>query len=149
MILRILALAAVVLCSCSTLTAPTPAQTSAVIGTAQSIADVAVPAVAGAVASAYGGPAAGVLATDVMSALQPVIDRQASAGLNAAAATAQAYVGQKIPPAILVAAPGVPGVGAALLTGTNGQPVVNTSQPVNQADVNLLYQAAALALKKK
>ncbi len=65
----------------------------------------------------------------------------AGAGLDALAAVAQGYIDRPIPAAIVKASPGIQSVANAVA------PLI-TSSPVTQADVNTLFQAAAIAAKK-
>ncbi len=95
-------------------------QQEAIATTATNLARVAV----SAAATFYGGPAAGALA---------------SAGLDGLASVLQSYVGHPIPSNIVTAAPGVNGVGPALVT------LVAPNHVVTQADANKAAQAAAIA----
>ena len=104
---------------CAT-TGGSPAQQAAIATTAANLVRVA----AGAAASAYGGPVAGSLV---------------SAGLDGLGAVLQAYVGNKIPANIATAAPGVAGVGPAIVS------LINPNQKVSQADVAKVQQAAQIA----
>lgn len=108
------------LCSCANLT---PNQ-QAIATTATNIARIAV----SAAATFYGGPAAGALA---------------SAGLDALGTVIQSYVGHPIPADIVTAAPGVNGVGPALVT------IVAPDHKVTQADADKVTQAAAIAATLK
>ncbi len=67
----------------------------------------------------------------------------AGAGLDALAAVAQAYIDRPIPAAVVKASPGITSVANAVA------PYVNSVSPVTQADVNTLFQAAAIATKTK
>lgn len=104
------------LCSCANLT---PNQV-AIATTATNLARIAVQAAA----QYYGGPAAGELASD---------------GLNGLASVVQSYVGNKIPPGIVQASPGVNGVGTALVT------VIAPDHKVTQADADKVAMAARIA----
>jgi hypothetical protein len=103
------------LAGCATLT---PTQ-GAIIMTANSIASAAL----SAVASAYGGPAAGELA---------------AAGLSAEASVLQGYVNSKIPSQVVTAAPGVAGLDN-VISG-----IVSSSKTVKQSDVTVLNDAAQI-----
>lgn len=105
----------ILLTSCATLT---PTQ-GTILMTANSIASAAL----SAVASAYGGPAAGTLA---------------SAGLSAEARVLQGYVNSKIPTTVVAAAPGVAGLDN-VVTG-----IISSSKTVKQSDVTVLDDAAQL-----
>jgi hypothetical protein len=131
--------AAVALCSCQTFTAPTPAQNSAIAATAGTIAQAAL----GAVAASYGGPAAGLATSAVLGAVQPQINQATANGLNSVAVYVQGQVGSKASPAIVAASAGTPGVGQAVA------PLISPTATISQADADVLFQAAALALKKK
>lgn len=115
--MKTLLLTAIILTGCAQLQTQ---QGQAVLATSGTIASAAV----NAAATHYGGPVAGQLA---------------SAGLNALGSVMQGYVGQPVPPKIVQASPGVSGVGKAILSYVSNSPVV-------QADVNKVFQAAALAL---
>lgn len=93
-------------------------QGQALLTNGQTIAQVALEAAA----TNFGGPLAG---------------RLAGAGLDALGSVLQGYIGQLVPKSIVVATPGVKGVGAAVA------PLISSSKPVTQADVNTLFQAAA------
>jgi hypothetical protein len=113
------------LIGCGTLTT---SQKTALIGTATNLAVIA----ASAAGQYYGGSAGGTLAGSL-----------ASAGLSGLATVAQAYVGSTIPPSIVVASPGVNGVGQALVQQ------FAPNHTVTQADVNKLNQAADIAAALK
>src|SRR5258705_6628973 len=98
-------------------------QGSALLTTSETIANVAL----SAAATTYAGPVAGQLT---------------SAGLSALGKVLQGYINKPIPPAIVKASPGVAGVGSAVA------PLISPAKPVTQADVNAVYQAAAIASKK-
>lgn len=98
-------------------------QGQVVMASGETIAHVAVTAAA----TTYGGPVAGQLA---------------GSGLDALATVLQSYVGQQIPPKVVAASPGVKGVGKAVA------PLVKTSKPVSQADVNRVWKAAKIAKSK-
>ncbi len=98
-------------------------QGSAILSTSETIAHVAVQAAA----TTYGGPMAGQLA---------------GAGLDALATVLQGYINKPIPPAIVKASPGFPAVANAVA------PLVGSGVPVTQANVNAVFQAAAIAAKK-
>ncbi len=66
----------------------------------------------------------------------------AGAGLDALAAVAQAYIDRPIPAAIVKASPGIASVANAVA------PFVSSASPITQGDVNTLFQAAAIAVKK-
>ncbi len=66
----------------------------------------------------------------------------AGAGLDALAAVAQAYIDRPIPASIVKASPGIASVAAAVA------PFVSSASPITQGDVNTLFQAAAIAVKK-
>ncbi len=117
---RIALISAVVLFGCAPMT---PNQV-AIATTATNVARIA----ASAAATYYGGPAAGALA---------------SQGLDALGAVVQSYVGQTIPPAIVQAAPGISGVGPALVT------IVSPDHKVTQADADKVARAAAIAATLK
>jgi hypothetical protein len=110
----------VALFGCSTLNTP---QGQAVLTTGETLAKVAITAAA----TTYGGPLVGQLA---------------SSGLDALATVLQSYVGAHIPPAIVKASPGIAVVGKAVAAQ------ISTTKPVTQADVNTVWQAAAIASKK-
>ncbi len=122
---KLLILPLLVLCSCSNtgsfLSSP---QGAAAIASATQIASVAV----AAAATQYGGQAAG---------------QYASAGLNALGSVMQGYVGYVAAQKTVVAAPGVANVGNAVA------PLIPTTTPITQTDVNTVYQAAAIASKTK
>jgi hypothetical protein len=103
--------------SCATLTT---SQRSALLVGAGTLANIA----GTAAANAYGGPAAGQLA---------------SAGLSALGSVLQGYVGSTIPAEIVQATPGVSNVGAAV------NAVIAPGQTVTQDDVNTVNEAARLA----
>jgi hypothetical protein len=90
---------------------------------AETLASIA----ATAAATYYGGPAAG---------------RLASAGLSALASVLQGYVGAKVPPNVVQAAPGVAGVGEAVAAAL-------PPRPVSQSTVDALNRAAAIATALK
>ncbi len=66
----------------------------------------------------------------------------AGAGLDALAAVAQAYIDRPIPAAIVKASPGIASVANAVA------PFVSSASPITQGDVNTLFRAAAIAVKK-
>jgi len=101
-------------------TGPITPQQEAILTTAGTVARIA----AQAAATYYGGPAAGALA---------------SAGLDALAVNMQAYIGHPIPPGVVKAAPGVEGVGAALV------PLIAPNHVVTPADAAKVERAAAIA----
>ena len=92
---------------------------SALLVSAEELADIA----GTAAAEYYGGPSAGAAA---------------SAGLYALGSVLQGYVGKPVPARVVEGAPGVKGVGSAV------EGVVDPYENVTQADVNLVYEAAAL-----
>jgi hypothetical protein len=98
-------------------------QGHAVLTTSEDVANVAL----SAAATSFGGPVAGQLA---------------SAGLSALGAVLQGYINRPIPAKVVKATPGVAGVGSAVA------PLVSSQKPVTQGDVNLMYQAAAVAATK-
>ena len=98
-------------------------QGSAVLATSETIAHVAVTAAA----TTYGGPLAGQLA---------------GAGLDALATVLQGYINKPIPAAIVKASPGITAVANAVA------PLIANQAPVTQANVNAVFQAAAIAAKK-
>ncbi len=98
-------------------------QGKAVLATSETIAQVALEAAA----TNFGGPTAGKLA---------------SAGLDALGSVLQGYIDKPVPLSVVKAAPGVQGVGKAVA------PLLAPGNPVTQADVNAVYQAAAIAAKK-
>lgn len=106
--------------SCAYLATP---QGHALLTTGETIAQVALEAAA----TSFGGPLAGQLAHN---------------GLDALASVLQGYVGTTVPEAIVVASPGVKGVGPAVA------PLISKHKAVTQADVNALYKAAELAAKE-
>lgn len=108
---------ALLLGACGTLS---PTETSALETDALTLANIGV----SAVATYYGGPAAGQIA---------------SSGLSAIATVLQSYLGHKAPQSILVATPGSTAVGQALAAQ------ISPSRPVSQTDVNIVNQAAAIA----
>ncbi len=112
-------LAAFLLVGCSTIT---PTQRGALLTDAATLANIA----GTAAATYYGGPAAGTLA---------------SAGLNALGTVLQGYVGTKVPPAVVLTAPGIAGVGTAAAQ------VIAPQNIVTQADVNTVFAAAAQEIK--
>lgn len=114
----LLASIALLFASCATLT---PTQ-GALLVDAISLAKITGSAAAGV----YGGPAAGAAA---------------SAILNGFGTVAQGYVNSKIPKSVVVATPGVDQVGQVLSN------VISTKGTVTQADVNTIYDAAAIAAK--
>jgi hypothetical protein len=95
----------------------------ALLSNAETVAQVALEAAA----TNFGGPTAGKLA---------------SAGLDALASVLQGYIGKLVPPAIVKASPGIQPVGTAIA------PLISSTAPVTQADVNNVYQAAAIAAQK-
>ena len=111
--------AVILLASCSNLTT----QQKAFITSAETLAGAA----ATAAATFYGGPLGGALA---------------SAGLSALASVLQGYLGTTVPQSVVVASPGVNGVG-----------VVAAAQlpkaPVTQATVNTVNRAAVIAKTSK
>lgn len=109
------------LCCCAELATP---QGQAVLSTGEAIAQTAVTAAA----TAYGGPLAGQLA---------------SAGLSGLATVLQSYVGKQVPTKVVTASPGIQAVGKAVT------PLVTSSKPVTQADVNTVWNAAAIAARSK
>lgn len=112
-------LGVLILTSCGTLT---PQQQSLGV-TASEVARAAVLAAA----TTYAGPQAAVFA---------------SYGLDALASVLQKYVGFTIPTSVVIAAPGIPKVGAAVVQ------YVPVNRPVTQADVTLVTNAAVLATRK-
>lgn len=116
-----LILVAVLCTSCASMTLE---QRTAIETTAMNLARVAV----SAAATVYGGPAAGALA---------------AAGLDGLATVIQGYVGNKIPPAVVTASPGVAAVGPALAT------LIAPNHVVTQADADKVAQAAAIAAQLK
>lgn len=104
-----------IMAACSTLT---PTQ-GALLVDASTLAQIA----GTAAATAYGGPAAGQLA---------------SAGLSAVGAVAQGYVNSKIPATVVVATPGITGVGNAIAE------VISPQKTVTQGDVNTINAAAKI-----
>ncbi len=98
-------------------------QGSAVLATSETIAHVAVTAAA----TTYGGPLAGQLA---------------GAGLDALATVLQGYINKPVPAAIVKASPGITAVANAVA------PLIANQAPVTQANVNAVFQAAAIAAKK-
>ena len=98
-------------------------QGSAILSTSETIAHVAVTAAA----TTYGGPVAGQLA---------------GAGLDALATVLQGYINKPVPPAVVKASPGITAVANAVA------PLVASGAPVTQANVNAVFQAAAIAAKK-
>lgn len=119
-LIKILLVLALTSCTLSTMT---PNQV-AIATTATNVARIA----ASAAATYYGGPAAGALA---------------SQGLDALGAVVQSYVGQTIPPSIVQAAPGISGVGPALVT------IVSPDHKVTQSDADKVARAAAIAATLK
>ena len=111
---------ALTLVACAYLGTP---QGQAVLTTGETVAQVALEATA----TNFGGPLAGQLA---------------HAGLDALASVLQGYVGTTVPKSVVLASPGVKGVGPAVA------PLVSTHKVVTQADVNVVYKAADLAAKK-
>ncbi len=93
------------------------------LATSETIANVAI----SAAATAYGGPAAGQLASEGLSALGSVL---------------QGYIDKPVPVAVVKASPGVASVGKAV------QPLIPVDKPITQSDVNTVYKAAAIAAKK-
>lgn len=77
-----------------------------------------------AAATYFGGPAAGQLAYN---------------GLSALASVSQGYVGTTIPSAIIKASPGIPAIGAALVTQ------IAPTHVVKQSDVDAINRAAIIA----
>ena len=98
-------------------------QGQAVLVNSQSLANVAL----NAVLAKNGGPMTNVLASTGLAALGSVL---------------QAYVNQPIPTSVVQATPGVAGVGAAMV------PLVSSTKPVTQNDVNTVFNAATIAAKK-
>jgi hypothetical protein len=98
-------------------------QGTAIVATSETIAKTAVEAAA----STYGGPLAGQLA---------------GAGLDALATVLQGYINKPVPAAIVKASPGITSVANAVA------PLIANQAPVTQANVNTIYQAAAIAAKK-
>ena len=98
-------------------------QGSAILATSETVANVAL----SAAATTYAGPVAGQLT---------------SAGLNALGTVLQGYIDRPVPASVVKASPGVSGVGVAVA------PLISTQKPVDQKDVDAVYQAAAIALKK-
>ncbi len=117
---RLLISAVILISGCAYLQTP---QGKAVLATSETIANVAL----SAAASAYGGPAAGQLA---------------SAGLDALGTVLQGYIDRPVPPAVVKAAPGITPVANAVA------PLVPTGKPITQGDVNTVFQAASIAAKK-
>jgi len=103
--------------ACSTLSG---SQRGALLVGAESLANIA----GTAAATYYGGPGAGQLA---------------SAGLSALGSVLQGYVGATVPTSVVEATPGVANVGEAVAA------VIAPNHAVNQTDVNLVNQAAAIA----
>jgi hypothetical protein len=103
--------------ACGTLSA---SQKGALLVGAETLANIA----GAAAATYYGGPAAGQLASDGLSALASVL---------------QGYVGATIPTTVVRATPGVANVGDAVA------PVIAPNHTVTQADVNAIDQAAEIA----
>lgn len=101
----------------------TSPQGQAVLQSSEAIANAA----ATAAATQYGGPVAGQLA---------------SAGLDALATVLQGYLNTTVPHKVVQASPGITAVANAV------SPSISSSKPVTQADVDILYQAAAIAAKK-
>lgn len=95
----------------------------AVTATAGTIAQIALEAAA----QDFGGPTAGKLA---------------SAGLDALGAVMQGYIDRPVPVAVVTASPGIQPIGKAVA------PLVAPGKPITQADVNIVYKAAAIASKK-
>jgi hypothetical protein len=83
------------------------------------------------IAQSVGTAAAGVYGGPVGSEL-------AGAGLSALATVLQGYVGKRVSPTIVAASPGISAVAKAVA------PIVQTNHTVTQADVNTLWDAAAL-----
>lgn len=77
-----------------------------------------------AAATYFGGPAAGQLAY---------------AGLSSLAEVSQGYVGTTIPASVIKASPGIPAIGAALVTQ------IAPNHVVKQSDVNAINRAAVIA----
>ncbi len=113
-------IAVVFISGCAYLQTP---QGKAMLATSETIANVAL----SAAASAYGGPAAGQLA---------------SAGLDALGTVLQGYIDKPVPSTVVKAAPGITAVGKAVA------PLVPVDKPITQGDVNTVYKAAAIAAKK-
>lgn len=63
----------------------------------------------------------------------------AAAGLNALGTVMQGFVGTVVPSKIVAASPGVGNLGA------NVVPLISTTAPVTQADVNAIFSAAKMA----
>jgi hypothetical protein len=95
------------------------AQTGALLVNASALANLA----GTAAATYYGGPAAG---------------QAASTGLSALGTVLQGYVGSQVPASVVQTAPGVQGVGTAVLN------VLAQNHKVTQADVNAINEAAAI-----
>jgi hypothetical protein len=66
----------------------------------------------------------------------------AGAGLDALGSVLQGYIGKLVPKAVVLATPGVKGVGKAVASK------ISSTKPVTQADVNAVFQAAAVAKQK-
>ncbi len=98
-------------------------QGKAILVTSGTIAQVALEAAA----QNFGGPTAGKLA---------------SAGLDALGSVLQGYLNKPVPASVVLASPGVQGVGKAVA------PFVTSQQIVTQSDVNTVFNAAAIAAKK-
>lgn len=114
---KLLLIPLIMLASCAGTLTP---QQQAIATTATNLARVA----ASAAATYYGGPQAGELA---------------AAGLDSLGAVLQAYVGNKIPADIVTGAPGVNGVGQAVVS------LVAPNHVVSQADADKAFQAAQIA----
>ncbi len=115
MIKKLLLACCLIISSCAYLGSP---QGQALLTNGETIAQVALEAAA----TNFGGPLAGKLA---------------SAGLDALATVLQGYIGRLVPKPIVVATPGIKGVGPAVA------PFISSSKPVTQADVNAVFKAAA------
>src|SRR6476469_1619013 len=113
-----LTLSALILCSCanveSFLGSP---KGQAVLTISENIAQIALEAAA----TNFGGPLAGKLA---------------GAGLDALGSVLQGYIGRLVPKTVVMATPGVKGVGPAVA------PLISSTKPVTQADVNAIFKAA-------
>ena len=99
-------------------------QGQAVLAGSEVVASVAV----NAAATYYGGPMAGQLA---------------SAGLDALGTVMEGYINKPLPNSIAKASPGISAIGTAVA------PLVSSTKPVTQADVNVVYKAAKIAKGKK
>lgn len=113
-----------VLILCTSCADMTPEQRAAIETTASNLARIAV----SAAATSFGGPGAGILAGKALDGLGAVI---------------QAYLGNKIPTAVVVASPGVTKIGTEVAT------LISPNHVVTQADADKVAMAARIAADLK